>query len=159
MKGSIKEGSKSVQKILVLQGPNLNLLGEREPERYGLMTLEVLHLQLQEDARYIGLEPIFFQSNSEAELINRIHDARMEGVEGIIINAGGLTHTSVSLRDALAGVAIPFIEVHITNIHAREPFRHHSYLSPIAAGVIVGMGTYGYTLALHAIYHVLARRN
>jgi 3-dehydroquinate dehydratase-2 len=145
-------------KVLVLQGPNLNLLGEREPGQYGLETLEVVHLRLQEKADEIGLELEFVQSNHEGFLIDRIQDARMETFSGIIINPGGLTHTSVSLRDSLAAVKIPFIEVHISNIYTREEFRHHSYLSPIASGIIAGLGVYGYTLALYAIKEVCRLR-
>jgi 3-dehydroquinate dehydratase-2 len=145
-------------RILILQGPNLNLLGEREPDRYGRMTLEELHLQLQEEAASLQMEAIFYQSNHEGRLVDRIHNARLESISGIIINAGALTHTSVALHDALKGVAIPFIEVHITNVHAREEFRHHSYLSSIASGIIVGFGVFGYNLAVHGLYRVLRDR-
>ncbi|MDH5654829.1 MAG: type II 3-dehydroquinate dehydratase [Spirochaetia bacterium] len=144
-------------KVLVLQGPNINLLGEREPGQYGLETLEVVHLRLQEKGEELGLELEFFQSNHEGALIDKIHDIRMDSFRGIIINPGGLTHTSVSLRDALAAVSLPFIEVHISNVFAREEFRHHSYLSPIASGIIAGTGVYGYTLALYAIKEAIRR--
>lgn len=144
--------------ILVLQGPNLNLLGEREKGVYGLMTLEDLHLQLLEDAGSMGVKISFFQSNHEGALIDRIHDARVEGVDGVIINPGGLTHTSVSLRDALVGTVLPFIEVHISNVYAREEFRHHSFLSAKAAGVIAGLGGEGYRLALQGLVHILEGR-
>lgn len=145
-------------KILVLQGPNLNLLGQREPGIYGTTTLEELHLQLEEKAADMGLDIQFFQSNSEGALIDRIHEARLEEVDGIIINAGGLTHTSVSLADALASVVIPYIEIHISNVHARESFRHHSYLSAGASGIIVGFGMAGYDLSLDGIVNILNNR-
>lgn len=136
------------RKLLLLNGPNLNLLGTREPATYGSTTLAEIELAAQEQARAAGAELSFFQSNHEGALIDRIHAARNEQVDAIIINPGGLTHTSVALRDALAGVAIPFIEVHISNVHQREAFRHHSYLSAIAKGVICGLGTEGYRLAI-----------
>ena len=138
-------------KILLLNGPNLNLLGIREPAQYGSTTLAEVEALCTHDAHKLGAQLSAFQSNHEGALIERIHAARTEGDDYIIINAGALTHTSVALRDALAGVAIPFIEVHITNVHAREAFRHHSYLSDIAAGIIVGLGVAGYRLALQAV--------
>ena len=136
--------------ILVIQGPNLNLLGTREPSVYGSTSLNEIHakLSLIANAAGIGLET--FQSNHEGELIDRIQKAKQDGVDFILINPGGFTHTSVALRDALAGVAIPFIEVHLSNIHQREAFRKHSYLSDIATGVICGLGPIGYELALKA---------
>lgn len=136
------------RKLLLLNGPNLNLLGTREPATYGATTLAEIEAAAQEQAKTAGAELSFFQSNHEGALIDRIHAARNEHVDAIIINPGGLTHTSVALRDALAGVAIPFIEVHISNVHQREAFRHHSYLSAIAKGVICGLGTEGYRLAI-----------
>ncbi len=136
------------RKLLLLNGPNLNLLGTREPATYGATTLAEIETAAQEQAKAAGAELSFFQSNHEGALIDRIHAARNEQVDAIIINPGGLTHTSVALRDALAGVAIPFIEVHISNVHQREAFRHHSYLSAIAKGVICGLGTEGYRLAI-----------
>ena len=136
--------------ILVLHGPNLNLLGTREPEVYGTTTLEDINLTLSEKARAAGHHLMCLQSNAEYELIERIHDARQEGVNFIIINPAALTHTSIALRDALAGVAIPFIEVHLSNIHQREEFRKHSFLSDLAKGVICGFGATSYTLALEA---------
>lgn len=136
------------RKLLLLNGPNLNLLGTREPATYGATTLAEIEAAAQEQAKAAGAELSFFQSNHEGALIDRIHAARNEQVDAIIINPGGLTHTSVALRDALAGVAIPFIEVHISNVHQREAFRHHSYLSAIAKGVICGLGTEGYRLAI-----------
>lgn len=137
-------------KVLVLNGPNLNLLGTREPERYGTETLQTLLQRLTQQAKAAGVELEAFQSNAEHELIERIHQAGRQGIAYIIINPAALTHTSIALRDALLGVGIPFIEVHITNVHAREAFRRHSYLSDIAAGVISGLGPLGYELALYA---------
>ena len=134
--------------VLVLNGPNLNLLGTREPDVYGRTTLADVEAMLAREAAARSVRLACFQSNHEGALIDRIHAARTEGVDFILINPGGLTHTSVALRDALAGVAIPFVEIHVTNVHAREAFRHHSYLSPIAVGVIAGLGTQGYALAL-----------
>ena len=136
--------------ILVLQGPNLNLLGTREPHIYGSTTLADIGQLLQTQAAAAGFTLEQFQSNAEHELLNRIHAARTDGTAFIIINPAAFTHTSVALRDALAGVTIPFIEVHISNVHAREAFRHHSYLSDIAVGVIAGLGVQGYELALQA---------
>ncbi len=134
--------------ILVLHGPNLNLLGAREPEVYGKTTLAQIDADLVEMAAKAGAKLHTLQSNHEGALIDRIHAARTDGTEFIIINPGGFTHTSVALRDALAGVALPFIEVHLSNVHAREPFRHHSYLSALARGVICGLGAQGYRAAL-----------
>ncbi|NVD98964.1 type II 3-dehydroquinate dehydratase [Massilia sp. BJB1822] len=134
--------------LLLLNGPNLNLLGTREPEVYGASTLAEVEQAAQAQAAAAGASLACFQSNHEGALIDRIHAARSEGVDGIIINPGGLTHTSVALRDALAGVAIPFIEVHISNIYQREEFRHHSFLSAIAQGTICGLGIEGYRLAI-----------
>lgn len=139
-------------RILVLHGPNLNLLGTREPQLYGQDTLAQIDTDLARIATDAGAELESQQSNHEGVLIDRIHAARLDGTHFIIINPGGLTHTSVALRDALAGVALPFIEVHVSNVHRREAFRHHSYLSEIATGVIVGLGVNGYRLALaHAL--------
>jgi 3-dehydroquinate dehydratase-2 len=136
--------------ILVLSGPNLNLLGRREPSVYGHATLDDIHVQLQAQADASGHRLAHFQSNHEGALIDRIHAARDEGVAWILINPGGLTHSSVSLRDALLGVEIPYIELHLSNIHARESFRHRSLLADRAAGVIMGFGPASYTLALTA---------
>ncbi len=141
--------------LLVLHGPNLNLLGTREPEVYGSTTLAQIDADLSRIAAEAGARLSSLQSNHEGVLIDRIHAARTDGTDFIVINPGGLTHTSVALRDALAGVALPFIEVHLSNVHRREPFRHHSYLSDIATGVIVGLGPDGYRLALR---HALGRR-
>ncbi|RVT54308.1 type II 3-dehydroquinate dehydratase [Rubrivivax albus] len=135
-------------KILLLNGPNLNLLGTREPQTYGATTLPEVEAICAALATEHGATLQAFQSNHEGALIDRVHAARSEGVDAIVINPGGLTHTSVALRDALAGVAIPFIEVHISNVHAREAFRHHSYLSGIAKGVLAGFGVDGYRMAL-----------
>ena len=138
--------------ILVVNGPNLNLLGTREPLVYGSTTLPMIEADLAQMAADAGAPLQCFQSNHEGALIDRIQAARLDGTEFILINPGGLTHTSVALRDALAGVALPFIEVHISNIHQREAFRQHSYLSAIALGVICGLGVDGYRLALrHAL--------
>ena len=136
--------------ILVLNGPNLNLLGEREPEVYGSRTLEEINRTLILEAKSLGHEIQALQSNAEHVLVDRIHAAREDGTRFIIINPGAYTHTSVALRDALLGVAIPFIEVHLSNVFAREEFRRHSFLSDIAVGVISGLGAQGYTLALQA---------
>ncbi len=136
--------------ILVIQGPNLNLLGTREPEVYGKTTLEDIHKKLGDLAKAQSIELATYQSNHEGELIDRIQQAKQDGVDFIIINPGAFTHTSVALRDVLAGVAIPFTEVHLSNIHQREEFRKHSYLSDIATGVICGLGAIGYELALQA---------
>ncbi|MDO9419395.1 MAG: type II 3-dehydroquinate dehydratase [Herminiimonas sp.] len=134
--------------ILLLNGPNLNLLGSREPEIYGSTTLADVERAALEQASKGGAKLTAFQSNHEGALIDRIQAAKKEGIDAIVINPGGLTHSSVSLRDALAGVAIPFVEVHVSNIHQRESFRHHSYLSGIAVGVICGLGVDGYTAAI-----------
>ena len=136
------------KKLLLLNGPNLNLLGTREPEVYGTTTLADIERSAVAQAKAAGASLSHFQSNHEGQLIDCIHAARGEGVEAIVINPGGFTHTSVALRDALAGVAIPFIEVHISNVHSREEFRHHSYLSELAAGVICGVGVDGYRYAI-----------
>jgi 3-dehydroquinate dehydratase II len=136
--------------ILVLHGPNLNLLGTREPETYGSITLEDINTELHDAAIAQGHHLLTMQSNAEYELIERIHEARNEGINFIIFNPAAFTHTSVALRDALLAVAIPFIEVHLSNVHKREPFRHHSYFSDIAEGVICGLGSQGYLLALQA---------
>ena len=138
--------------FLVINGPNLNLLGLREPAVYGSATLADIEQQLAAEAVPLGHRLSHFQSNHEGALVDRIHQARGEGVDGIVINAGAYTHSSIALRDALIGVAIPFVEVHLSNLHAREPFRQHSYLADRAAGVIVGFGALGYRLALMALH-------
>lgn len=138
--------------ILVLHGPNLNLLGTREPGVYGNRTLDQIDADLTRKATDAGAALQTFQSNHEGALIDRVQAARTDGTQFIIINPAALTHTSVGLRDALAAVALPFIEVHLSNIHRREPFRHHSYFSDLAVGVICGLGADGYRLALdHAL--------
>jgi 3-dehydroquinate dehydratase-2 len=142
--------------VLVIQGPNLNLLGMREPDVYGTITLEDIHKKLADLAKQVDISLETYQSNHEGELIDRVQKAKKDGVSFIIINPGGFTHTSVALRDALAGVAIPFIEVHLSNIHQREEFRKHSYFSDLAMGVICGLGAHGYELALNTIQHKLS---
>ncbi|MFP8965685.1 type II 3-dehydroquinate dehydratase [Pokkaliibacter sp. CJK22405] len=145
-------------RFLVLNGPNLNLLGTREPEVYGYTTLADIESALRQQLEGTAHELDFFQSNAEHALIDRIHAARQEAVDMIIINPAAFTHTSVALRDALAGVAIPFIEIHISNVHKREPFRQHSYLSDVAVGVICGLGAQGYGLALQAAIEFSAQK-
>ena len=137
-------------KILVIHGPNLNLLGQRETQHYGRDTLEAIDQRLVELGRREGFDVATFQSNAEAPLIERIHAAKSDETAYILINPAAFTHTSVALRDALVAVRIPFIEVHLSNVHAREPFRQQSYFSDLAAGVIVGLGPVGYELALQA---------
>ena len=137
-------------RILLINGPNLNLLGAREPEVYGSSTLAQIETRLAEIARKLGHELACFQSNAEHELVERLHAARTDGTAFVLINPGALTHTSIALRDALLGVSIPFIEIHLSNVFARESFRHHSFLSDIAVGCIFGLGAVGYELALDA---------
>ncbi|CAH1903917.1 3-dehydroquinate dehydratase 1 [Candidatus Nitrotoga sp. HW29] len=134
--------------ILVLHGPNLNLLGSREPSVYGHITLDEINNKLQHLARMQGANLLYFQSNSESALVDRVHLVRQDGTDFIVINPAAFTHTSVALRDALAAVAIPFIEVHLSNVFAREPFRKESYFSDLAIGVISGLGATGYELAV-----------
>ena len=135
-------------RILVLNGPNLNLLGTREPAIYGGRTLAQIESELSDVARRYGADIVFFQSNHEGALVDRIQVARTDGTTFLIINAGAFTHTSIALRDALAAVALPFIEVHLSNVHRREEFRHRSYLADLAVGSIVGLGAAGYRYAL-----------
>jgi 3-dehydroquinate dehydratase-2 len=137
-------------RILVLNGPNLNLLGRREPDHYGTQTLDDIIAGLRQQAADAGAELDAFQSNAEHALVERIQAAPEEGVDFIIINPAALTHTSVAIRDALLAVGLPFIEIHLSNVHARESFRRHSYLSDVAAGVICGLGSQGYEFALRA---------
>lgn len=144
-----------MSKLLLLNGPNLNLLGTREPAVYGHATLVDVEASAARLVAARGAELACFQSNHEGALIDRIHAARLDGTDWIVINPGGLTHTSVALRDALAGVALPFFEVHVSNVHSREAFRHHSYLSEIARGVLVGFGVAGYAMALNAALDLL----
>ena len=137
--------------IIVLHGPNLNLLGQREPNVYGTQTLPEINHEIVQLGEQLGCKVVSFQSNHEGALIDRLHQSMQDGTTGIIINPGGFTHTSVALRDAIAALSIPVIEVHLSNIHARESFRQLSYVSPVATGVICGFGTDGYLLALRAI--------
>ena len=145
-------------RILLLNGPNLNLLGTREPAHYGANSLAQIETELGALARSRGAELVCFQSNSEGALVDRIQAARDEGVEFILINAGAYTHTSVALRDALAAVEIPFIEVHLSNVYKREDFRHRSLLADLARGLIVGLGPQGYRLALEYALEAVTRR-
>lgn len=144
-------------KVLIINGPNLNLLGTREPGIYGAETLADVGKGLDALASSLDLHLVHFQSNSEGEIVDRIHQARGEAGY-VVINAGAYTHTSVAIRDAPSGVDIPFIEVHVSNVHAREPFRHHSFLSDKAVGVIAGLGTFGYEAALRFIHRRLETR-
>ncbi len=148
-----KNSKAAKRRLLVLHGPNLNLLGTREPKVYGRETLDEINRRLIAAGRSAGAEVQCFQSNLEGELIDRIQQARREGVGFIVFNPAAYTHTSVALRDALAGVAIPFIEVHLSNVHAREAFRRHSYFSDLAVGTIVGLGGHGYDFALQFGLH------
>lgn len=143
-------------RLLLLNGPNLNLLGSREPAIYGAATLADIEQSLTRKAAALGHDLACFQSNHEGALVDRVHAAKADGTVFIIANLGAYTHTSIALRDALLGVAIPFVEVHLSNVHARDAFRHHSYFSDIAAGVIVGFGPIGYELALTAVHARLA---
>jgi 3-dehydroquinate dehydratase II len=147
-RGSRAPRSRAPSKILVLNGPNLNMLGSREPAIYGSDSLKTINERLKATAAKAGIDLEVFQSNQEGALIERVQAAREQGVSWIIVNPGGLTHTSVALRDAFASVGIPFIEVHISNIYSREPFRRHSYFSDLAVGTICGLGSRGYDLAL-----------
>ncbi len=150
------EVGKRVSKVLVLNGPNLNLLGTREPGHYGRVTLESIRTRLLERAQEAGISLDFLQSNSELVLIERIHLALSDDTQLIIINPAAFTHTSVALRDALSAVKLPFIEVHLSNVFAREPFRHHSYFTDLAVGIICGLGAKSYELALdYALSHHL----
>ena len=144
-------------RVLLLNGPNLNLLGTREPAVYGTDTLESIEARAAAVAREAGHELLTFQSNAEHELIGRVHAARAEGVAFLIVNPGAFTHTSIALRDAILGTGLPFIEVHLSNTHAREAFRRHSYFSDIAVGVITGLGAFGYEAAVRAAVQRLAR--
>jgi len=144
--------------ILVLNGPNLNLLGTREPEHYGATTLDEILAGLQALASSVGVELASFQSNAEHELIGKVQSAPAQGIDFIVINPAALTHTSVGLRDALQAVGIPFIEVHLSNVHAREAFRKQSFFSDIAVGVISGLGPIGYSLALQAAIRYLEKK-
>ena len=145
-------------KFLLLNGPNLNLLGEREPEVYGSTTLQEIEQHIEDFAEKAGHQLRCFQSNAEHELIDAIHQAKKTGVDFILINPGAFTHTSIALRDAFLGVQIPFIEVHLSNVHAREEFRRHSYLTDIAVGMLCGLGAVGYELALLAAINQLSNQ-
>ncbi len=149
-------GTAAGHRLLVLHGPNLNLLGTREPQHYGAATLADINAALARRAGSAGMVLEAFQTNHEGEMIERIHAARQEGVDRIIINPAAWTHTSVAIRDALAAVAIPFVEVHLSNVHAREPFRQHSYFSDLAQGVISGLGQDSYHLALEFLINQLS---
>ncbi len=141
--------------VLLINGPNLNLLGSREPEIYGASNLTEIEAKLIKSANEKGVKLVCFQSNAEHELVERIHEARNDGTQFILINPAAFTHTSVAIRDSLAGVSIPFIELHISNPHSREPFRHHSYFSDLAVGVIAGFGINSYSMALDAAINFL----
>lgn len=143
-------------RILLLNGPNLNLLGTREPEVYGRDTLDDVVARLTAKAATLGHQLVAFQSNAEHQLVDQVQGARAAGFAAIIVNPGAFTHTSIALRDAFLAVGLPFYEVHLSNVYARESFRHHSYLSDVAAGLLVGMGTIGYELALDAAHRRLA---
>lgn len=141
--------------VLVINGPNLNLLGVREPTVYGNQTLADIEQKLARQGAELGCQTAFFQSNAEHALIDRIHQAYRDGVDFILINPGAYTHTSIAIRDAFLATRVPFIELHLSNVHAREPFRRHSYLSDIAQGVICGLGAFGYEIALQAAMQYL----
>lgn len=156
---STRKGSKGAEElrkaILVLHGPNLNLLGSREPQHYGLATLDDINQALKVRGESCGITVETFQSNHEGQLVDRIQQAKRDGVDFILINPAGYTHTSVAMRDALAATGIPFVEVHLSNVYARESFRHHSYFSDLALGTITGLGAQGYELALEfALRHL-----
>lgn len=148
----------NLKKILLINGVNLNLLGTREPEIYGSTTLEMLEENLVIRAKQIGIELLTMQSNREHEIVEAIHEVKSRNIEGVIINPGAFTHTSIAIRDAFSGVGIPFVEIHISNVYRRESFRHTSYLSDIAQGVIVGCGLYGYELALLNITNIISHK-
>ena len=154
--GALPRGTKS---ILLLHGPNLNLLGSREPDVYGTESIASINKRLSLTARGRGVVLEVFQSNHEGALIERVHQAKKQGIPWIIVNPGGLTHTSVALRDAFAAVSIPFVEVHLSNIHAREPFRRYSYFSDLAVGTVCGLGNLGYDLALQFVLQSLSPRS
>lgn len=146
-----------MSQVLVLNGPNLNLLGTREPARYGEAALATVEANLREQGERLGVAVDCFQSNSEAALIDRVHAAATDGTAALIVNPAAFTHSSIALRDALLAVALPFVEVHVSNVHRREPFRHHSYFSDIAEGTITGLGVLGYRYALDALVERLGQ--
>lgn len=150
--------TQSFLSILVLHGPNLNLLGRREPGIYGSVTLDEINHLLEQEGQKLGCQLVALQSNHEGVLVDAIHEA-LGKYQGILINAGAYTHTSVALRDALAGVAIPTVEVHLSNIYQREPFRHHSFIAPVAIGQISGFGAESYRLGLQALMYYLRKSN
>lgn len=156
LQANIRTFAAQMAKILVLNGPNLNLLGTREPQHYGVTTLAQIQAGLDQLAARAGHELQHLQSNAEHELVDAVHDAAAQGVVFIVINPAAFTHTSIALRDAFAAVSIPFIEVHLSNIHGREAFRARSYISELAVGVISGLGAYGYELALRGAIHYLS---
>ncbi len=142
--------------VLLVNGPNLNLLGTRQPEIYGTVTLADVEASVVAQGRAAGVDVACFQSNHEGAIVDRLHEARTDGTAFVIVNPGAFTHTSIAIRDAFAAIQVPFCEVHISNVHAREPFRRHSYLSDLAVGVIAGCGTQGYTLAMSFVLQQLA---
>jgi len=157
MAGGIRGMAGPMRRILLINGPNLNLLGSREPEHYGQDTLTAIEERLKAQAAKRGATLESYQSNAEHELVDRVQALRLQPVDFVILNPGAFTHTSIALRDALLAVAVPFIEVHLSNVQAREPFRKHSYFSDIAAGTIAGLGAHGYELALAAALERLER--
>ncbi|OIK13794.1 type II 3-dehydroquinate dehydratase [Bacillus sp. MUM 13] len=147
-----------MKKILLINGPNLNRLGKREPAHYGTATLDDLETELKKSAQSMDSELVCFQSNHEGEIIDKLHWAEDQNMDGIIMNPGAFTHYSYAIRDAVAGIDVPLIEVHISNIHARESFRHVSVIAPAAAGQIAGLGVHGYELALQALLKIIKGR-
>ncbi len=144
--------------IQIIHGPNLNLLGKREPEHYGVQTLKEINQALSLRAQELDVKVDFFQSNHEGHLVDALHQAAEDGADGVIINPAAYTHTSVALRDAAAAIQVPVVEVHLSNIHARETFRHHSYLAPVAIAQLCGFGAHGYILALEGLLQHLRSR-
>jgi 3-dehydroquinate dehydratase-2 len=147
------------EKIQVINGPNLNMLGKREPEIYGSLTLDKINVDLAKESASLGVDIAFFQSNHEGAIVDKIHEIFYEAIGGIIINPGAFTHTSVALRDALLLMSCPIVEIHLSNIYKREPFRHKSLLSDIVTGQIAGFGYYGYTMALNALVNMIDKND